>query len=717
MRFLIGFHFWRKSEIQFQAYKLIPKSVLNNELGKQFNEGIKEAINSIAFVVSKQGKLVKIADSLIDFTFLSENKFIGEKVIKEFIDINENEGKISSKVFIKNTGFGQALKSLGASCFEWSSLQKLLLSKCFIATHSIENNIELIRHLKYISENKSVIVITNEKLRELPFIFDHKNILNVPTRVYFPTAEDVNWNNPESELAFLHKKLQDWLSREPGMRLWIEQLGVVEKTDISFITKTIIPNAASYITKENAIQTILDFFNLYKKGELNADLLSKLSKLKLFTKNDNLLAAEDCFLSNLYSPRLEIENVLDGDQLISEKYLIEATDKDEWKRFFKLLGVKDGIVCCKYDKKSNKCDFISLGFLEKYFEEDDKKFKPFQSTFVSNYYRKLATLDHINNTKNNYHFAKIFWDDVIINISLVDITSTATAYWGHEGRPGQISGDEVQNYIPWYIKNIPCIPVLTKECQVASSVFLNTDYIKTLVGNYLPVFDGVDLSPNWKSFFSFKTNLNLSDYLTILREISFDTTEHQEVKKINTTRIQAIYKELLNQCINWNELEHEQVHSWASSGLLLNTKNKFTRCSTQKYFLDGNNSIFQDQFDFLEINSENKQHVNLKKLLEAFQITILTQNQFELMHENEEFSEGLRNRLFSIIPYLKIWIFEESKDEVTQENLSLLDSKISSLDIYEAATLQIKYGDVGFAKNVNVHFDQKKLFVTTPLGS
>ena len=339
------------SEIQFQAYKLIPKKILNNELGKHFNDGIKEAIDTVAFVVSKQGQLVKIADSLIDFTFLSENKFIGEEVIKEFVDICENAGKISSKVFIKNTGFGGVFKSLGASCFEWSSLQKFLLSKSFIDTHSIEKNIELIKHLKYLSENESVKDITNEKLRELPFIFDHKNILNVPSQVYFPTADDINWNTPERELAFLHKKLQDWLSFEPDMRAWIELLGVVEKTDISFITKTIIPNVESYITEKNAIQTILDLFNLYKKGELNTDLLSQLSKLKLLTQNDILLTAKDCFLSNSYSPRLEIENVLKGDQFVSAKYLTATTDKDEWKRFFKLLGVNEGIVCFNNEKK------------------------------------------------------------------------------------------------------------------------------------------------------------------------------------------------------------------------------------------------------------------------------------------------------------------------------------------------------------------------------
>lgn len=702
-----------KSEIQFQAYKLIPKKIFNNELGKHFNDGIKEAIDTVSFVISKQEKLVKIEDSLIDFTFLSEKKFIGENAIKEFIDNCKNAGNISSKVFIKNTGFGKEFVQLGATGFEWSSLQKLLLSKNFLDTHSIKNNIELIKHLKYISENESVKDITNEKLSKLPFIFDHKNSLNIPSQVYFPTADDISWNNTDSELAFLHKELQDWLSLEPDMRAWIEQLGVVEKTDISFITKTIIPNVESYITENNAIQTILNLFSLYKKGELDGNLLSQLSKLKLLTKNNTLLTAKDCYLPNIYSPCLEIEGVLEGDQFVSEKYLTATTDKDEWKRFLKFLGVNEGIVFVKYENKKNTDELIKLGFVQKYFLDDDKK-KVFLRTFTPDCYGGLVTLSYIKSSENNYIFSKIFWEYVIMNISPECIIDAATSYWGYDGKSGRISGDKVKNYIPWFIKNVPCIPVLTKKCQISTSVFLNTEEIKSLTGDYLPVFDGVDLSPDWRSFFAFKTSLQLSDYLEILRKISFDTTETKEVKKININRIQAIYKELLNQCINWSELELQQVNSWADSGLLLNTKNKFTECSSQKYFLDGNNSIFQDQFDFLEINAENKQHKNLTIFLKSFKINILTQSDFELIYTQEEISTGLTTQLSSIIPYFKIWVINESNDEKTKEYLSQLNNKISSLDIYETETLQIKYDDIGFTKNVNVHFDQKKLFVTTP---
>jgi len=252
-------------QLKLQAYKLIPQRVFDDELGKHFNSGIKEAIKTVCFVIAKNNQLVRVEDSIVDFTYLSEKAFIGEEKIKKFLSDFDSTGESSSKVLVKNSGFGNVIKTLGADSFEWKDLPRLLKSAGFANDHSIDQNIALIRHLKSLSEKDSVNGVTGDVLSKWPFIFDHKNKLNIPSEIYFPTADDKNWDDSESELAFLHIGIQKWLSLNPDMRGWIEQLGVVEKTDISFITKTLIPNSENYINQENGIQAIRDLFNLYKK--------------------------------------------------------------------------------------------------------------------------------------------------------------------------------------------------------------------------------------------------------------------------------------------------------------------------------------------------------------------------------------------------------------------------------------------------------------------
>ncbi|MGS2776581.1 sacsin N-terminal ATP-binding-like domain-containing protein [Robertmurraya sp. GLU-23] len=703
-----------KTEFHFQAYQLIPKQTFANELGKKFNEGIKDALKNIPFVVSREGQLIKIEDTIVDFTYLSEKNFVGEEPIKKFI----NGGKIKevgqSKQFAKNSSFFFELKRLGSSCFEWEDLHAFLSSVYFINSHSTSYNIQLIRHFRKLCESDTVKDITKEVLMRLPFIWDHKNCINYPHQVCFPTADDQNWDNPNSDLSFLHRELQNWLFKDSESRHWLESLGVKEKTDITYITQTIIPNIDSYITPQNALQTIRDLFSLYIKGNLKEDLIRQLSRIKLLTQRGSLSSAKDCFLSDYYKPRLEIEKIIDKDIFVDESYCTNVIEKDEWKRFFKILGVHEGILTLPYTNRLSRLDLINVGFNDKYFKTKDKKFTPFQTTFTADSYSNLITMNYIQLTENNPKFAFEFWSDYIENYSPDIIKAPAIAYWGHENRPGRTSGDEVENFVPWFVKNIQCIPTLSEKCETASSVLLNTEEVKAIAGKYLPVFNGPELSPDWKAFLNFRTNLELADYLDLLSKISLDTDDKGRIKNDNYRKIQTIYSALLDQCVNWSTDDITKVEEWASTGFLLNTKQKFTECNSLKYFLDGNEVIFQDQYCFLMLNAENKKNPNLEKFLNYFKVKLLKQSEFELIQTQGEVCSDLKNLLKTISPYFKTWIKNEESDENTLDSLEQLQDKIEALEILQAEELKISYKGIDFIKSVNIHFNETSLYVTNP---
>jgi len=170
-------------------------------------------------------------------------------------------------------------------------------------------------------------------------------------------------------------------------------------------------------------------------------------------------------------------------------------------------------------------------------------------------------------------------------------------------------------------------------------------------------------------------------------------------------------------CANWGGTELKAVSDWSNTGLLLNSKKEFSSCKSTKYFIDGNDGIFQDQFNFLEFSSENKQHNNVIEFLNAFQVTILEQRDFKLEVEKDDSETTLIQRLKIILPFFKIWVESESGDDKTQESLNRLSIKLAKLDIYEAETLQITYEEISFTKNVNVHLDNDKLYVTKPWNS
>lgn len=696
-----------KGEVQYQAYRLLPKrSFIVDDLAKSFNSGFEEAIKSTPFIISKTGTLLKVAEAIIDFTFLSDKDFIGKDVVRNFL-ANRNGGNVfNQEAFVPYTGHGSKLKNLGVTCFEWIDMPGLLESVELQGNHSIDNNKLLINHIKSLCEAEKPREVTSGTIKKWSLIFDHKNQLKPAEQIFFPAANDDTWDNPVSELSFLAKEIQDWLLTQPEIRVWLESIGIVEKSDLSYLQKTIIPNAANYITSSNAIQTIQTIFSQYLNNELNGEL-EQLGKLKLLTQKRTLLAANQCYLSDFYLPRLEIESVLDMDIFVSEKYFFDNTEIDEWKRFFKQMGVKEGIDIVQNEDKISISDLKKNGFESGYFEMEDKKFQPAFSTFTADSYSNLLSLNFILET-SNIEFSKLFWQDVIQQQTPIDLTRIATAYWGHEGRAGEISGDSVTNYIEWFIQNKNCISTSNGECCPTNQTFINDEEIKKLTGDYLPVFDGLELTPDWRSLFQFKTKLELSDYLELLTQISLDVNNNM-IKNDNRTKVDTIFEYLLNTCANWSEDNQQQVKEWSVNNALADIGGKFHPCNELKHYADGNNNIFQGTYSFIALNNANQQHYEIENLLQLFGVEIFRQNQFKINTVEKKPAIELTKKLTEILPYWARWMEREAQSGFDQKKYEL-ELKLEQLQVYFTKKLSITYGE-HFNKPVSVHLEGSSLYI------
>lgn len=705
------------SEVSYEAYKLIPEEVsLGDNLAKSYNMGINKAKKDIAFILSRNNTIIKISEALIDFTYLSEKSFIGEEPIKNFI--TSQSSNLTAKFFVKESASWGKLKKLGVASFGWKEFKLFLNSKYFKETHSVEKNIELIRFLRLCCNSEEVKDVTKEYVCNIPFIWDHKDHINYPKQVCFPAAaDDENWDNVENELSFVHKYILSWLLQELEIKNWLESLGVKEKTDITYIIQNILPYASSYINKDNAISEIKKLFSLYRKGDLKENLIKQLCEIKLMTNKNTLLEASKCYLSDFYNPRLKIENILNEDMFISEEYCYNAKEKSEWRRFFEILGVKDGINPILFKEKETKTELLNYGIKKDFFDTDDMHHKPFITTFWANEFTNIVSLNLINNIESNNKLSFLFWQDFIENNNILEIIKEATSYWGNGGMDGRTRGDKIANYIPWFIKNIKCIPTLKGKAYTSSEVFLNTKEIKDIAGKYLPVFKGVELSQDWKSFFNFKTKLELDDYLDILLQISADVQDDGSIKDENQERLQLIYSVLLDKCTNWSESDIRKVEIWSESYCLLNSKDVFTQCNNLYHSIDGNESIFQEQYAFIKLNKINKKHSNIKKLLAYFKVKLLSEDQFKLICDNKEICDNLKNKLNSIILCFKIWIEHDEVDNGIKQKLLQLQDRIKNLEIYQSEELKITYAEMKFEKYVNSYFDENELYVTKPWNS
>lgn len=698
-----------QGKYSYQAYNLIPNKLnVYDDLANTYNEGIDEAIESISFILSEENELLKVNQALMDKTKFSEKDFIGSEIIKKYM-INKigESNQIVENPFIPNVN----IPNIEINTFTWNDVPALFAFDNFKAEHTVEKNIQLIEYFKNALDINE-LGIDKTKLKSIPFILDHKGKLNYTNKICFPKIDDINWNNINSDLDYVNESLYDLVLLNSQLKLWIQKLGVEEKTDITYLNTIIIPQASTYTTMENHNKTIKYVYDLYSNEDIKIEKLEQLSKLKILTTEGNLLPVSQCYFSDSYIPKLKVETIIDDDIFLSEAYSFLDDNVDEVRRFFKLMGVSEEIKPLKIqDKNLNSILAGTYGIQNDYFDEDDKTFTPYQSTFRAKSYKNIITLPFISKI-NNFSFAKYFWDYVIQNISSSDLIEKARAYWGYDGREGQISGDLVDNYLPWYIKNNNCIPTSKGSCEKSTNIFLNTGAIQDIAGKYLPVFDGLKLSQDWKSFFNFKTELKLEDYLKLLVNIMNDKNDEGKIKKDNKKRVQLIYKALLEQSSNLGSEEIEKVKSWSKIAFLTDEDDDIVLCSELKYYADGDNSIFHNTHSFIALNEENKSHLNIETFLGYLGVEILRQDNFNINSEGEEVESTLKYQLESISSYLEKWI-QKFDDEF---DFTSLKEKVNTLQINESSKLLITYnGEI--LKTVQVHLKGNKLLVTTPWNS
>jgi len=687
-----------KKEYGYQVYSLIPNKLpLNDTLSKAYNLGIDKAKENIPFILSQDNKLLKVKEVILDYTNFSKQNFMSFDIIREFVIENKNNKHIVKNPFIQNTKLNDKLKKLKISTFEIDDVSLFLKYKSFLEKHTVSENIKLIKFLKN-SNNKKDAYISENEIKKWDFILDNNNKLNHPSKIYIPTIEDKNWSNQEDSLSFLHKDIQKILVEDKKIKEWLENIGVTEKTDISFLEKTIIPEVATYGTIDNSLTTIQTIFNLYSENAVEKEMLNKLSNLKLITKVGSLLKASECYFSDVYNPKLKIEKTIDKDIFLSDKYLILDKDVDEIKRFFKMMGVQEEIKLISLEERIDKNKLVdTYAIQEEYFNS-----KLFYSNRFQGYdYQNISTLLFLTYT-NIYKFSILFWFDVINKINLENLIKNGTTYWGHFD-----TEDVFPNYLKWYIQNNKSIPTRQKKCDKSINIFLNTKEIIEIADNYLPIFDGEELSSDWKSFFEFKTQLELKDYLELFSNILQDKNKDNKINDKNIERIKNIYTILLNQSENWSEEEINEVKHWAKTASFLDINNNIVLSNDLKYYIDGDISVFKDMYQFISLNSENKTHFNIENFLNYLNIDILRQSDFEIKYKHKTSNSELKEKLITILPYLENWLEKETGKSFDLEN------RLNQLEIIEANDLELYYNEE-FLKSIQTHLEKDILYISTP---
>ena len=369
----------QNSKIRFQAYRLIPSklTLTKNLLSEKFNQSFLKSLENSNFILNRKNQLLKINEVIMDSTFMStQSSFIDIDSMRSYIiDLHrENGADFAEHPFID---YDSNLNLIGVLKFTWEQCIEMFKSDVFIRRHSPEQNKAMIKYFHSKCNIDGILSGCEMKIKQIPFIMDHKHRLQSIEMIYFPAETIGDSATSESDELFVEKSIFDWLNEKSQkiLKQWLQTLGVEERTDLSFLRKTIIPHASTYATRENTFKTITMLFKLFQKREIEKKELSQLRQLKLLTTNEKVfVSAKECFFSEQYKPALPIEDYLKTkmETFLSFEYVNqghnrkESEDLLEWRRFFMILGVQEDLHPVIYQRKLTTFEAGNHGFPNKY---------------------------------------------------------------------------------------------------------------------------------------------------------------------------------------------------------------------------------------------------------------------------------------------------------------------------------------------------------------
>ena len=240
-----------------------------------------------------------------------------------------------------------------------------------------------------------------------------------------------------------------------------------------------------------------------------------------------------------------------------------------------------------------------------------------------------------------------------------------------------------ENFLPWVIKHYQTFPASNGKLFRSNELFINTDYIKQIVGTYLPVIDiDCEIHDSWKELLSLKDIPKIDDCLEILTNISHDADNAE----LNKERICKIYQRLIELDV-LSESNKEKVTKWASNNFILSKDNEFVAPSALSHItLDG----FSSKNRVYIGNPSNKDKV--VELLALMGVRIITPQSIKPKFEHEEESDELKRILKGKVSPLALIATGENGEKLEYvENKSRLNNLIDETHFYHCDKIQLTY--------------------------
>lgn len=681
---------WMKeiSTVYKNYWEVLPQKTYGqgNALEEIYADEMEKAINQIAFIPCMKDSYQKVlaTDAFMDRMGISDAISI-EALVNHINRTYSCSFKDSNQ--IANIWKGsRILNDYGVFIFDKQKLKNLFDDKWAFEDISTELNAKLIDFLfRYYIQNKTEQEELVSILQSTQFILDDNASLCIPSDLFFPSSYKEQ-NELAENVKILNQCVYALIESNNAIIEWLSNLGIESLSHITFIKNVICKD--NYITKDNAIDVVRFLFKVNKKANL-FDSIDRyyLIKLSFLTTKGQLKKSSELYLSEAYKPNNPICKFCDEDIFISEDY-IDNNSADEWKLFLLLLGIKDTIEettisfgipeCLNYSLLQEAKDVFNK---RKQISSNGNHFPCLLRTIDVTYFPLILE-------NSSLELSKVLWSRILasdIPISKDMARGICNMFYVQYHEVVRLSKLVDSDFLPWAIKNIQKFPSSNGFLLRREELYLNTNDIKEIGGDYLPIIDvDCEIHDSWKDLLSLRNVITIDDCLTILTNVSLD----KEKADYNKERISKVYQRII-ELDGLSVNNRNKIVTWASSNYILSKDNEFVAPSELSHItLDGfgpNNRVYIG-------NPSNKDKV--VELLALMGVKIITPQSIKAEFEDKKESNELKQILKGkVSPLALIAAGEKGEKSEYDKNKSRLNNLIDETHFYHCDKIQLTYGN------------------------
>ncbi|MGB3639492.1 MAG: DUF3883 domain-containing protein [Rivularia sp. (in: cyanobacteria)] len=475
--------------------------------------------------------------------------------------------------------------------------------------------------------------------------------------------------------------LADW------RRFFINVLGVADSQGIELIQKRIqqLADSPNLVTVHNAVEICQQIFKYY--DSLTRDDLNKLHKLQLLLVNGKLATAGECYFSNHYKPKLNLESFYDNtdfEYFVSSLYCSDDTSSiEKWKDFFEKIGVVDKLRFIIWDERylTNKIERLRIYFRSLGINANTDRYK----------FKNIVFFPH-RQYLTNFHFAKIFWNYINHHWDEYNLDTDSIVFINDIPKA-------VNSYFKFSINYDKCIPCNDGNSHCSSEGIYSSS-LKNIIGDTFLVAS-CNLKEKIENFIGLKQQLDLQDCLELLDDVA---QKYHHDKSKEEMRLNLIYEQLLK-CIRQglDDDDREIIADWVKIGKLLACDDQFYKAS-QLYYLDIAIGLPPKRnANLIKFPDSNFNGFEFEEILTALGIKKLSWDDIQRELPTDTFDDILPNLIKERAIF--IGIFLNGSRHLKSENK--IKSQVDNILFYNPSKIIITCDWINYKESIPNYYDEE----------